>query len=219
MRLDERTIGWLVLLPGMLAAGVAWGQGTLTPADRTAIKSVLDKYREAILAGNGETVIKLLDAKTVRWYEDALKDALTLKKAELAKRDYLGKLTILRLRHEMVRSELEKTNADEVIVEGVKKGWIGGSFADMIVIQNVGVSKDGLAFVTLRQNPKVPAFHFAKEDGKWKLALSYDFKLAQKGFEQLQAKSGLSADEFLIKTLEEATRRKVDRKIFDGPRE
>jgi hypothetical protein len=73
--------------------------------------------------------------------------------------------------------------------------------------------------VTLRQSPHTPAFYFASEDGQWKLALEHTFGLANKGFEQLQTKSGLSAEDFLCKTLEDATRKKVDRKIFDGPRD
>lgn len=214
---QARLVGWLVLLLGV---GTASGQGTaVSAADRAAVKAVLNQYRDAVVAKNGEAVYKLLDGKTISWYEDTIKDAVSLPKADLAKRDFLGKLTILRLRHEMTRPELEKKTGKDVIVDGVKNGWIGGSFADMIVIQSVGKNKDGVTYVTLQQNPKVPAFYFANEDGKWKLALSNGFGIAQKGFEQIQAKSGLSADDFLCKMLEDATRKKVDRKIFDGPRE
>jgi hypothetical protein len=217
MRPEARLIGSLVLLLGV---GGVCAQGTaVSAADRAAVKSVLTQYRDAIAAKNGEAVFNLLDAKTISWYEDAIKDAVTLSKADLAKRDYLNKLTVLRLRHEMARPELEKKTGKDVIVDGVKNGWIGGSFADMIVIQFVGKDKNGVTYVTLQQNPKVPAFYFANEDGKWKLALSQGFGIAQKGFEQMQVKSGMSADDFLCKMLEDATRKKVDRKIFDGPRD
>lgn len=217
MRLHARLVGWLVLLFGV---GMAWGQaGQVPAADRVAVKAVLNQYRDAVVGKDGEAVYKLLDAKSIGWYEDALKDAVSLPKADLAKRDYLGKLTILRLRHESARPELQKMTAKDMIVDGVKKGWIGGSFADMIVVQYVGKDKTGATFVTLQQNPKVPAFYFANEDGKWKLSLSHGFGIAQKGFEQLQAKSGLSPDDFLCKMLEDATKKKVDRKIFDGPRD
>lgn len=218
-----RVFGWLALLVGLLgmSADTFAQAGGIPVADKNAIKGTLNRYRDAIKAADGELVYKLLDSKTIQWYDDALKDALSLKKADLEKRDYLEKLTVLRLRHEFLRADLEKKTGKEVIVDGVKKGWIGGSFADMIVIQfmDKDKDKDGMVFVTLRQAPKVPAFYFASEDGKWKLALSHTFRLANKGFEQLQAKSSLSTEDFLAKMLEDATRKKVDKSIFDGPRE
>jgi hypothetical protein len=87
----------------------------------------------------------------------------------------------------------------------------------MIVVQNYGIDRDGLAYVTLRQSPKTPAFYFAKEDGKWRLALSKTTALADKGFEQLAKKSGLTEEDFLFKLLEDATKKKPDPKIMDGP--
>jgi hypothetical protein len=221
MRPSSRLFGIWVLLCGLFASALpdtAPGQDAVPSRDRIAIKVVLEKFRSALQASDGEAAYKLLDTATHKWYEDALKDALTVKKPELAMRDYLGKLTILRLRHDFTRPQLEKKTGKEVIVDGVKKGWIGGSFTDMIVIQYVGKDQAGMVFATLRQAPKTPAFYFASEENQWKLALSYTFSLANKGFEQLQTKSGLTGEDFMCKMLEDATRKKVDRAIFDGPR-
>src|SRR5271163_1841760 len=78
MRPHARLIGWFVLLFGV---GMAWGQGTVPAADRVAIKAVLNQFRDAVVAKDGEAVVKLLDAKTIGSYEDALKDAVSLPKA------------------------------------------------------------------------------------------------------------------------------------------
>lgn len=214
-----RLVRCLSLWGVLLLVGGACGQGALPARDASTVKVTLERWRTAIQSNNGEMAYGLLDAKTIGFYEDCRKDALAVKKADLALRDYLTRLTILWLRCEFTKADLDKKSDKDVIVAGVKKGWIGGSFAGQIVVQYVGVDKDGMAYVTLRQSPKTPAFYFVKEDALWKLALSQTFELANKGFTQLHAKSELSAEDFFVKLLEEGsrTRAKVDRKIFDGP--
>jgi len=215
-----RLIRCLSLWSVLLLSGAASGQNTALPArDASTVKVTLERWRTAIQSGNGERAYGLLDRKTIAFYDDCRKDAVTIKKADLALRDYLTRLTILWLRCEFTRADLEKKTDKDVIVTGVKKGWIGGSFAGQIVVQYVGLDKDGLAFVTLRQSPKTPAFYFVKEEGLWKLALAQTFDLANKGFTQLHAKSELTAEDFLAKIIEDGnrSRAKVDRKIFEGP--
>jgi len=210
------------LMLGLLftvSTGVAQAPAKLDAKDQAAIRGLLEQYRKALGATDGEAFAKILDSKTVQWHEEAIKEAQSATKAELTKLGLLRRLTVLRLRHEYKKADLTKLSGPEVIVASVKKGWINNNFADMVVIAAYGVNKDGLAYVTLRQNAKVPAFWFTKETGQWQLALSHTFAGADKGLEQVVKKSELSEEDFLIKILEAESKKKIDKKLLDGPLE
>lgn len=208
------------LMLGLLltvSTGAAQTAVKLDAKDQAAIRALLEQYRKALGAADGEAFVKILDSKTVQWHQETAQAAQSANKAELAKLGLLSRLMVLRLRHEHKKADLAKLTGPEVIVMAVKQGWINNNFADMVVIAAYGVNKDGLAYVTLRQNAKVPAFWFTKESGPWRLALSHTFAGADKGLEQVVKKAGLSEEDFLLKTLETESKKKVDKKILDGP--
>lgn len=219
--LARRSYLLLALLLALLAALPCSAQSAvkLDAKDQAAIRGILEQYRKSLGAVDGDAFVKILDSKTMQWHQETAQAAQSANKAELAKLGVLNRLMVLRLRHEYNKADLAKLTGPEVIVTAVKKGWINNNFADMVVIASYGVNKDGLAYVTLRQNAKVPAFWFAKESGQWQLALSHTFTGADKGLEQVVKKAGLSEEDFLLKTLETESKKKVDKKILDGPLE
>ncbi|MBL8799407.1 MAG: hypothetical protein JNM56_36325, partial [Planctomycetia bacterium] len=118
------------LIVGLLLAAppcAAQAPAKLDAKDQAAMRGLLEQYRKALGAADGEAFVKILDSKTVQWHAEAAKEAETATKAELAKLGLLRRLMVLRLRHEYKKDALAKLSGPEVIVTAVKKGWINNN--------------------------------------------------------------------------------------------
>jgi hypothetical protein len=196
---------------------------TLTPSplptlilnEEILIQQVFEQYRSALLQGDGEAALAALDLETIDWYEQVIEFALTLDRDDLNRLDFIEKFTVLRLRHEFSRDELEDLTGDELIKIAIENGWISRSSVESLELEDVEVN-DLRGIVTITGISE-PLFLFVKEDGQWKFMLWKVTALGNPAFEQLVAESGLSEDEFVIGILEALSSFQVDERIFDGP--
>jgi len=181
------------------------------------VTEVFQKYRTALLEKDGLAAWSLVDFHTQNYYAEALRDALSMPKTDLDRLDFLHKLTVLRLRHEYRKSELQQLTGQKVFVIGIANGWISRSTVESIKPFHRIAVNGNYAAAYLQEAPEAPTFHFIDEGSDWKLALWKSFELANQAMDQMRQQSGLSQRDFIIKLLESVSKYTMNEAIFDGP--
>jgi hypothetical protein len=146
---------------GFLPASAASCSGGDAQAD---IEKTFQKYRTALLNGDGEAAWDVLDSQTTKFYSNALQDALALPKSELERFSFVHKFTVLRLRQEFRNPILQGLTGKAVFVIGVTNGWISVSEVKALkTLHKISVQgRNAIGF--LPQAPETPAFFsFRKE--------------------------------------------------------
>jgi hypothetical protein len=221
---------WLVLVLALVACGQA------SPTVDTEATAGVEKeeaevlqafaaYQSALLAGDSLAALNMVDMETVQWYQDVLDQALNAPRSELNQFTFSRKYTVLRVRHELSREELEAASGEEIFVRAVNQGWIDRASVENVKLGQVQV-QDGTATISAQLAaqlasqlaPEQPVFQLVKEYGQWRMALYKQLPPVDAAIEQMIAESGLSENEFIVLALEAATGLQAHESIFEGPR-
>ena len=191
---------------------------TQTP-DPEAIQNTFSQYKEALLKGDASKAAEMVDKRTITFYGEILTNALEMPHRKLRQLDYLSKFMVLRVRHEFNKSQLEKMSGLDLFKLGITSGWISPSTVsnvDRLVNIKIDLYK---ASASVPKFPNTPALYFLKESGQWKLALWQSFELVNYAMRVTVEKSGLTEEQFIIKSINMLSSKKVDARILSGPLE
>ncbi len=183
------------------------------------IRATFENYRLALLAEDGEKAWDVIDFQTRKIYEKYADQSLTLSQTELNSVDFISKITVLRLRLELKKKQLQEMNGEELFIYAIQKGMISKASAQRIKLEKITMNGNE-AQAYLATAPSIPVFFFVNESGSWKLALSKSFNLANEAMAKVIEASGMSEQEyieFLLKGV--SSNREVDKRIFEGPLE
>lgn len=185
--------------------------------DDTAVRQTFERYRQALLAGDGAAAWACVDARTRQYYDDLVRHALTSTRAELDKLEPGYRFMVLRIRLEANRSTLGMMKGRDAFLLAVERGMISRSSVEAIS-ELAQVRSDGrLAGASLLADPETPVFAFVREDREWKLALWQTFDMLEDAFAEMIKQSGHSENEFLKALLAKVTTVRVDDRVFEGP--
>ena len=191
---------------------------TQTP-EPEEIQNTFSEYRKALLKGDSSKAAELVDKRTIEFYGQILTNSLEMPHRKLRQLDYLSKFLVLRVRHEFNKSQIEKMSGLDLFKLGIDNGWISPSTVsnvDRLVKIKVDLYK---ASASVSKFPNTPAFYFLKESGQWKLALWQSFELVNLAMRLAVERSGLTEEEFIIKSINMLSSKKVDARILSGPLE
>ena len=204
----------LVLLALLVCLAVT---PTAAADDEVAIRRTFERYRQALLAGDGAAAWACVDARTRQYYDDLVRYALTAKRPELDQLEAGYRFMVLRIRLEANRAKLGMMKGRDAFILAVERGMISRSSVESIN-ELAQIRSDGrLAGAALPADPETPVFAFVREDGEWKLALWQTFDMLEDAFAEMIKQSGHSEDEFLKALLAKVTTVKVDDRVFEGP--
>lgn len=192
-------------------------QGQVT--DTSAIEKAFLQYRDALLEDNGSKAAELVDAGTIKYYDEMLAHALNIPRQNLLQLDFTSKFMVLRIRHEFNKSQIEKMTGRELLVIGVERGWTSKSWVSKVKqLVNIKVELDK-ASASIPLAPNIPIFHFLNESGQWKLNLLPILEMFNVAIKLQVTKSGLTEEEFIMRLLSTLSSKKVDERILSGPLE
>lgn len=188
-------------------------------ADRASIQKVFAQYREALTANEGSKAADLVSARTIVFYDEIVSHALKMPREKMGRLDFVAKFTVLRVRHEFDKAEIEKMTGRQLFILGVDRGWISkSSVASIGQLTEIKVDQHQAA-ASIAQAPGIPAFHFVNESGQWKLDLILSFQLANDAMGAEIAKTGMTEEEFIVRALNMLSSKKFDDRVFSGPLE
>lgn len=169
-----------------------------------AIQESFEDYQAAILARDPSGT-ELLSEATIGYYDhliDLIKNAdrTTLEAAPLADR-----IVVLMTRSTYPHEELLAMDGEGLVREAIVRGEIGDNVANLS-LGKTDLKEDVALIQVLQNGQEIPVeFTFLKEDGVWKMDLVSLLPGVTFAMESVLAQSGLSEEEFIIKTIK-ATR-------------
>lgn len=178
----------LALLPlGPAGCGGASGQAA-PAADDSAGRAELDRFflrfRQKIQEGPADSLVRDLSRESLRWLEDVRQAARTEPQEYLQERPFHEILAILALRLERRRDPAFDDRAAGVLdrmllrTPPVRKAFLKTDLAPSMVRGMEGE-------IGLREAPRVPVFHFTRENGLWRFHLTRSLPLILQGAESL----------------------------------
>lgn len=184
-----------------------------------AVRDSFLDYKAAILNGDGETAADLVTGRTHALYRGFADSALTLDKPGLDDLHVMDRMSVMQLRHQMSRQQLENMSGSEIVAYAVDKGWIGKDGAARLQVGDFTVEGDSASAPVLGGDGKetLLRMRFAREDGIWRFDLVEAMALVRVTMAQAIRQTGLSEDAFILVFLEAASGRKPDPDIWNPP--
>ncbi len=188
-------------------------------ASTNDISTVFHSYRNALLGTNGVAAWEAVDFHTQKYYEQILKDAISLPRADFDRLHIVSKFTIVRLRAEYRKGHLKTMTGKDFFVDAVNKGWISKSSVQRIEnLVNIKIDQNK-ASASVPEQPNLPLFFFIKEKEGWKLSLTQTFDLAIEAMNTTIKNSGLTENEFILTMTRRVSKFQVPDSVLDGPTE
>lgn len=158
-----------------------------------------------------------MTAGTISYYEEMVQLALEAEEDELRARSIVDQAQVLTLRHRFPTDELRTLDGAAVFAQGVDEGLIGD--IGQLGIGEIQVRGDEAEADALSGGERLSfvRWRFEREDGRWKLDLTALFPLTKAALEQAASEAGLTTEELLVRTLEQASGEPVSPDIWDPP--
>ena len=121
-----RSTAWPALLVASciyLVAGVPVASAQTD--DVAAIRDLFNRYKTALLSGDGATAARLVDTETFQYFEEIKGLTLTGTEDAVRQRPFVDRLLIVTMRHELPVAELEGMDLEGLLKHAIDAGWIG----------------------------------------------------------------------------------------------
>jgi len=187
--------------------------------EAAAVRDSFLGYKSAILTGDGETAAELVTERTHALYRGFADSALTLDKPGLDALHVMDRMSVMQLRHQLNRRQLESMSGEEIVAYAVDHGWIGKDGAARLQVGDFTVDGDFATAPILGGDGKetLLRMRFAREGGVWRLDLVEMMALTRVAIAQAIRQTGMSEDAFILVFLEAASGRKPDPDIWSPP--
>lgn len=149
-------------------------------SDEESIRKVHESYSKFAFNDDGEKAVKLLDTRTIKYYDmilEYVKTADSLKVESLSLND---KLTVLLTRYQIPKENILKFNGTSYFIDAINNGEIGKNSVDgSITLGKITVDGKFAKGQLILDGIETSRYaHFYKERGKWKYSLLSIIKTA-----------------------------------------
>lgn len=187
--------------------------------EAAAVRDSFLDYKASILAGDGAAAAALVTQRTHALYRGFADGALTLDKPGLDGLPVMDRMSVLQLRHQMTRQQLESMSGSEIVAYAVDHGWIGKDGAARLQVGHFTVDGSSATAPILGGDGKetLLRMRFTREEGIWRLDLVELMALTRVAVVQAIRQTGMTEDEFILFALEAASGRKPGPEIWNPP--
>lgn len=197
-----------------------WTMSYGQDSEEQSVRASFNSYKSAILNDRGEEAINFVDSRTIKYYDDVLESAKTADSAQVESLSVWDKLMVLLIRHRTSKDDILSFDGRSVLVYVIENGMVG---KNSVIDNSIGeVAIDGTfakgRLVSKGQNTPLD-LHFYKEDSRWKIDLTFLFKISTIALKNMIEESGQSENEFFFSLLEIATGKKPNAQIWQPIRE
>ncbi len=181
-------------------------------AAEAAVRATFEAYREALVAGDGETAAALVDRETERYYRDLRRLTVEGSAEEVAARRFVDRFLVVAFRHQFDHQELAALELGDVIVRAMDLGWINTAAIEQLALGDVRI-EGGEAFGQARTRASLedPAlaggldeieYGFVLEEGRWKFRFSALVASIDQVMRSLAAQLGADEDDLIFTLVE-----------------
>jgi hypothetical protein len=213
----------LVVVGSCLLLGAAAARAQAD--DVAAIRDLFNRYKTALLSGDGATAARLVDTETFQYFEEI--KALTLTGAEDAvrQRPFVDRLLIVTMRHELPATELEGMDLEGLLEHAIDAGWIGKQSIMSLGIGEITVDGDEATAVavTPTQSPGTETselrYRFVRDQGEWRFGFRSLVESINQMIAQITKQMGTDQDALIFVLVEQLSGRKVLPEVWQLPSE
>jgi hypothetical protein len=174
-----------------------------------AIRACFAGYKAAVLDGEGKAAARHVTASTIAYYETLLEFILHASAEDTMKLPLIDRMTVLLMRARIEADLLRTMDGRKLFVHAVDIGMIGKDSVIRNELGEVVVSGDHATGEHVSAGaPSGIHMRFHHEDGAWRMDLVSIFPSATLAFQKAIQASGMTEDEFILKTIAIVTGRK-----------
>ena len=218
-----------VLLQALLACGVL---GLVSaPAldaqdDVAAVRDLFNRYKAALLTGDGATAGRLVDQETFAYFEEI--KALTLDGTEEAvrQRPFVDRLLIVTMRTELAKEQLQTMDLEGLLEHAIDAGWIGKQSIMGLGIGEITIDGDQATAVAITptttqaqgaQASSELQYRFVREQGEWRFGFRSLVSSINQMISGLTKQMGTDQDALIFVLVEQLSGRKVLPEVWSMP--
>jgi hypothetical protein len=211
--------GWCVGVLG--GAAVARAQAD----DVAAIRDLFNRYKTALLTGDGATAARLVDTETFQYFEEIKALTLTGAEDEVRQRPFVDRLLIVTMRHELPAAELEGMDLEGLLKHAIDAGWIGKQSILGLGIGEITVDGDQATAVAVTptqstgttQTVSELRYQFVRDQGEWRFRFRSLVESINGMISQLTKQMGTDQDQLIFVLVEQLSGRKVLPEVWSLP--
>jgi hypothetical protein len=183
--------------------------------EKEIVRKAFDDYKSAILNDKGNDAVKLVDSKTIKYYNDVLDWVKNADSAKVESFSLLNKLMVFTVRHRASKKDILAFDGKSLLEYAIESGMVGKNSVANTTIGEVEIDRNFAKGQFVANGVKAPFnVHFNKEDGQWKIDLTSLFAVSTVAFEKMAADSGKNENDFLFDLLEMVTGEKPGQEIW-----
>ena len=186
-----------------------------TSDDEAAVRATFEAYRQALMAGDGETAAALVDRDTGAYFGELKRLALEGSEEEVRQRTFVDRLLVVAFRHQFASEELAAMQLADVVVRATEIGWINSTAIEQLAVGEVRIEgNEATAAARTRASLEDPslaggmdelAYRFVNEGGQWKFRFSALVSSIDEVMRDLAAQLGTDEDDLIFTLVESLT--------------
>jgi hypothetical protein len=193
--------------------------------DVAAIRDLFDRYKTALLTGDGATAARLVDTETFRYFEEIKALTLTGGEDAVRQRPFVDRLLIVTMRHELPAAELEGMDLEGLLKHAIDAGWIGKQSIMGLGIGDITVDGEEASAVAITPSQSTgttqPAselrYRFVRDQGEWRFGFRSLVDSINGMISQLTKQMGTDQDALIFVLVEQLSGRKVLPEVWSLP--
>ena len=194
--------------------------------DVAAIRDLFNRYKAALLSGDGATAARLVDTETFQYFEEIKGLTLTGTEDAVRQRPFVDRLLIVTMRHELPSAELESMNLEGLLKHAIDAGWIGKQSIMGLGIGEITVDGDQATAVAVTpttaqaqgaQAASELQYRFVREQGEWRFGFRSLVSSINQMISGLTKQMGTDQDALIFVLVEQLSGRKVLPEVWSMP--
>lgn len=203
------------VLPALLCLPAAAQTPAGTGDAEAAVRATFEAYRQALMAGDGESAASLVDRETGEYYRQLKRLVLEGSEEEVRQRTFVDRFLVVAFRHQFVSDELAAMELADVIVRAMDLGWINSTAIEQLAVGPIRIEgNEAVAAARTRASLEDPSlaggmdeleYRFVNEDGQWKFRFSSFVSSIDGVMRNLAAQLGADEDDLIFTLVESLT--------------
>lgn len=217
---------WRCGLTLLLVLAAIGARAETDVATEEAVRRVFAEYKRALIEGDGEAAAKLVDAETLRYFEELRELAVGASEEEVRSRSFIERLLVVSMRHQLEPRQMAELELADLIRIAVEEGWISPQSIAQLEMGEVrvegevaeGEARTRASTEEAGGNPvETLRYEFVREDGAWRFRFSSLVSSLDRLVTEFAAELGLAEDELIFTLVESFSGRQVLPEVWERP--
>lgn len=213
------------------AADAGLQSKTSEDRDRAQIRAVFDRYKAALVGGDGVAAAAHVDRETLEYFSELKALASSADRAQIDQRPFIDRLLVVSIRHVVESAEIEAMDLADLIERAVDEGWISPATIQQLAMGEIVLDGDqasgevltaaSLASDSGGAGTASPVdglvYRFRREEGTWKFGFSSLVAGLNRVIGEFTRQLGTDEDELIFVLVEAFSGKKVLPEVWQPP--